>query len=257
MLLSYSAGSYVDLNFYNKTDTDNLLANKVSNIGDVSLSGNLDLGTTYANSRIRCHADESGYTGYVELNAYNSYDIYLNLSTTRTDGGWMYFAINNDNYMQLSGSENKVHMYNKLDVNVNNSASSIKAYNTTTGYTSYKQLEAKWNSQGYVNFESDRPGAHYLCLTVKDDLHMYCGDNKVHTYKDTSIAGNLDVSKVLNLQRNPAVSDTPPLIITNSSSSGWFLSKFESTLNNIGCLFEYKTSASSTSWWKGVWGWDE
>ena len=25
-------------------------------------------------------------------------------------------------------------------------------------------------------------------------------------------------------------------------------------MNAIGCLFEYKTSASSTSWWTGVWG---
>ena len=33
MLLSYSTGSYVDYNFYTKTETDILLANKLSNIG--------------------------------------------------------------------------------------------------------------------------------------------------------------------------------------------------------------------------------
>ena len=29
---------------------------------------------------------------------------------------------------------------------------------------------------------------------------------------------------------------------------------YESTPNDVGCLFQYKTSASSTSWWHGVWG---
>ena len=43
MLLSYSTGSYVDFNFYNKTDTDYLLANKVSTTGDATISGTLDV----------------------------------------------------------------------------------------------------------------------------------------------------------------------------------------------------------------------
>ena len=87
--------------YYNKTDTGNLLADKVSNIGDISLPGMLDIGTSgYTNSRIRCNAEVGGYTGYAELRAANSYDMFLNLSTTRTDGGWMYFKINNDDYAQ-------------------------------------------------------------------------------------------------------------------------------------------------------------
>ena len=35
-----------------------------------------------------------------------------------------------------------------LDVGVNNARTSIKAYNTMDGNTSYTELEAKWNSQG-------------------------------------------------------------------------------------------------------------
>ena len=101
MLLSYSTGSYVDANFYNKTDTGNLLANKVSNIGDISLPGWLDIGTSgYTNSRIRCNAVVGGHTGYAELKANGSWDMFLNLQTTYPNGGWMYFAINNDIYMQ-------------------------------------------------------------------------------------------------------------------------------------------------------------
>ena len=69
----------------------------------------LDIGTSgYTNSRIRRNATVGGYTGYAELKAASSYDMFLNLSTTRTDGGWMYFKINNDDYIQLSSSGNKV-----------------------------------------------------------------------------------------------------------------------------------------------------
>ena len=109
MLLSYSTGSYVGYNFCTQTETDNLPADKLINIGDISLPGMLDIGTSgYTDSRIRCNADIGGYTGYAELKAANSYDMFLNLPNTRTDGGWMYFKINNDDYIQLPGSDNKV-----------------------------------------------------------------------------------------------------------------------------------------------------
>ena len=73
-----------------------------------------------------------------------------------------------------------------LDVSVRNTRTSIKAHNTMDGYTSYTELEAKWNSQGYLNFEPNRSGANCLFLTGKGDLHMYCGNNLVHVYKPTS-----------------------------------------------------------------------
>ena len=51
--------------FYSKTETDTLLAGKVSNIGDIDLPGMLDFGTSgYTNSRIRCNATVGGYSGY-------------------------------------------------------------------------------------------------------------------------------------------------------------------------------------------------
>ena len=162
----------------------------------------LDIGTSgYKHSRIRCNAELNGYTGYAELKAYSSYGMHLNLSTTRTDGGWMYFKINNDGYTQLSGSDRKLNVYKyisiniNLDVSVSNARTSINAYNTMEGFTSHIELEAQWNSQGYLNFESNKPGAHYLFLTVKGDLHMYCGNNLVHMYKDTTADGNLDVGQ--------------------------------------------------------------
>ena len=80
--------------YYTKVDVDTLLENKLFNTGDISLPGMLDIGTSdYTNSRIRCNAELGGYIGYAELRAANSYDMFLNLSTTRTYGGWMYFQL--------------------------------------------------------------------------------------------------------------------------------------------------------------------
>ena len=36
-------------------------------------------------------------------------------------------------------------------------------------------------------------GSGYIFLEVKNDYYMYCGDNLVHMYKDTTVDGNLDV----------------------------------------------------------------
>ena len=162
-----------------------LLADKVSNIGDISLPGMLDIGTSpYTNSRIRCNAEVGGYTGYAELKAASSYEMFLNLSTTRTDGGWMYFKINNDDYIQLSGS-----------------------------------------------------------------------DNKVNSYKDTTISGNLDAGKVWTLKRVPGVSDTNPLTIINESPGGGTGVAYQSTASDQGFLISYTTAQSSVAWVEGVnWG---
>ena len=58
------------------------------------------------------------------------------------------------------------------------------------GYISYIELEAKWKSQGYLNFESNKPATHCLVLTVNDELYLHCGDNKVHFYKTSTNASD-------------------------------------------------------------------
>ena len=84
--------------------------------------------------------------------------------------------------------------------------------------------------------------------------HLKFYNSKGGSVCNVSTDGNLDVVKVFTSQRITGVTDTPPLKINNSSNNGWTVGQFESTLNNIGCLVEYKTFASSTSWWTGVWG---
>ena len=51
--------------------------------------------------------------------------MFLNLSTTRTDCGWMYFKINNDDYVQLSGSDNKVNIYKATTISANLGVSKV------------------------------------------------------------------------------------------------------------------------------------
>ena len=109
----------------------------------------LDTGTSgYTNSRIRCNADVNGYTGYGELRAASSYDMYLNRSTTRTDGGWMHFKINNNDYIQVSGSDNKVSIYKgtisgNLDVGQDQAQTPINTYINHIGKTGYVDMEAR------------------------------------------------------------------------------------------------------------------
>ena len=95
-----------------------------------TLTGHIDIGTTYTNSSIKCNAEFGGYTGYAELNDQNSYGTFLNLSTTRINGGWMYFKINNDDCMQLSASDDKVNMYKRTTISEHLDALGLRITNT-------------------------------------------------------------------------------------------------------------------------------
>ena len=83
--------------------------------------------------------------------------------------------------------------------------------------------------------------------------HEHSTNLSIQSNGNTTISGTLDVGKVLKSKRYQVAYDTIPLIITNSSSSGsGCVEKIVSTVK--GCLFEYITSASSTSWRQGVLG---
>ena len=47
--------------------------------------------------------------------------------------------------------------------------------------------------------------------------------------------------------------DNFPLAITNAGTN-WFQGEYIATGNEVGCLFRYKTSGSSSYWWGGIWG---
>ena len=79
--------------------------------------------------------------------------MFLNLSTTRTDGGWMYFKINNDDYMQLSGSDNKVNIYKDTSIggNLDVESVTIDAGSYTMGKISVGDTTAYESFNGNVN----------------------------------------------------------------------------------------------------------
>ena len=145
--------------FCTKGDIDTLLADKVSNTGDIPLPGMLDIGTSaYTKSRIRRNAEIGGYTGYAELQAANSYDMFLNLSATRTDGGLMYFQINGGSYMQLPGSDGKVNVYKDASINSNLNVSKTLNLTSSTNGWFVGRYESTSNEAG-VLFEYDTPAS--------------------------------------------------------------------------------------------------
>ena len=211
MLLSYSTGSYVGCNFYTKTETDTLSADKVTNTGDFSLPGMLDICTSgYTDSRIMCNATVGGYTEYAELKAANSHDMSLNSSTTRTDGGWMYFKINNDDYIQLPGSDNKVNIYKDTSISPNLTIngdldSSMKFpldIKNSTIHTEFWTLapfhQGVANSGSWLQFARDGTSNTWQAGMSSDNSYVIRAPDAtnmliVNQNGDATISGSLDV----------------------------------------------------------------
>ena len=181
--------------YYTKGDIDFLLADKISNICDISLPGMLDICTAYTISRIICNAEVGGHTRYAELKANGSWDMFLNLQTTYPNGGWMYFRINTDDYIQLPGSDNKVSIYKdtstsvNLDVGVGAPVTPIKAYVNHAGHQGNVELEARWNSQSYISFNTANADG-LLFLATKYVIYSYCGLGVIYFYKPATHASH-------------------------------------------------------------------
>ena len=97
----------------------------------------------------------------------------------------MYFKINNDEYIQLSGNDNKVHIYEgttlngNLDAGLTQATTSIKAYANHAGHQGNVEIEARWNSQGYIHFNTTNTDG-LLFLATKYVIYMYCGLNIIY-----------------------------------------------------------------------------
>ena len=57
------------------------------------------------------------------------------------------------------------------------------------GHQSNVEIEARWNSQGFIHFNTTNPDGLLLVVT-KDVLYMYCGLNIVYFYKPTTNASD-------------------------------------------------------------------
>ena len=265
MLLSYSTGSYVDGNFYNKTETDTLLADKVTNTGNIDLPGWLDIGTSgYTNSRIRYNAVVGGYTGHAELKAANSYDMFLNLSTTRTDGGWMYFKINNDGYMQLSRSDNKVNIYKDTSVSsnltINGNMDSSKKFplniKNSTIHTEFWTLASFHqeiaNSGSWLQFSRDGSSNTRQTGMSSDNSYVIRASDATNALT-VNQNGNATISGTLNAQRLSITNTTSrPIEINNAMHNGPYLVAISQNCSNNDLLFALRCLPLNQLWCFGV-----
>ena len=265
MLLSYSTGSYVDYNFCTKTETDTLAADRVIYIGDIALLGMLDTGTSgYTNSRIRCNATVGGYTGYAELKAANSYDMFLNLSTTRTDGGWMYFKVNNDDYIQLSGSDNKVNIYKDTSISPNLTIngdlhSSMKFpldIKNSTIHIEFLTLASFHhgiaNSGSWLQFSRDGTSDTWQAGMSSDNSYVTRASDATNR-STVNQNGDTTISGTLNAQRLSITNTiSRPIEINNTMHNGPYLVEVSQNYSNNDLLFALRCLPFNTLWCFGV-----
>ena len=76
-----------------------------------------------------------------------------------------------------------------LDVGPSQAKTSIKAYVNHAGHQSNVEIEARWNSQGFIHFNNTNPDA-LLLIATKDDLYLYCGLNIIYFYKPATNASD-------------------------------------------------------------------
>ena len=156
----------------------------------------------------------NGYTGFAEINAAGSYDMFIILSTTRVNGGWMYFKIHNDSYMQLSGSDNKVSFYKDTPISGNLDVGKVLALKRVPGVSDTSPLTIINESPGggtgvvYQSTASDQ-GSLITYVTAQSSVAWVEGVNRGGSNEfiiksgsnglilkptgDAVISGNLDV----------------------------------------------------------------
>ena len=105
----------------------------------------------------------------------------------------MYFKINNDDYIKLSGSDNKVHIYKEtlisshLKVGVGAATSNIKAFASHDGNTSYCELKAVNREHGKLRFNTDYDhGTMYCGINYSNFFRLTNWDNEINFYKPTT-----------------------------------------------------------------------
>ena len=117
----------------------------------------------------------------------------INLSTARTNGGWMYFKFNNDDYIQLSSSNHKINIYKEtlasstLKVGVSAATSNIKTSATNDGNTSYCELKAVNKDHGNLRLNTNYDhGTLYVGTNSNNFFRLDSWNNQINFYKPTT-----------------------------------------------------------------------
>ena len=95
---------------YTQSETDTLLAHKVSTTGNVSLSGNLNFGVGASASTIKAYATHDGNTGYIEVYESRRGQCYLNC-ITNLSYGTRHLTVNDVVLMRCTRWDDQVNIY--------------------------------------------------------------------------------------------------------------------------------------------------
>ena len=115
----------------------------------------------------------------------------LQSSTTWLNGVWNRneFGIrHSSNGLWISDTGNTTISGNS-DVGPAQAQTSIKAYANHAGHQGNVEIEAMWNTQGFINFNTAASDG-LLFTATKDALYMYCGTNNVYFYNPTTNASD-------------------------------------------------------------------
>ena len=113
------------------------------------------------------------------------------------------------------------------------------------------------NSGSWLQFSRDGTSNTWQAGMSSDDSYVIRASdstNRLSVYPngDTTIAGNLEITKVLTLKEIPGVSDTSPLTITNESPGGSTGVVYQSTSPGQDFMIAYVTAQSSVAREEGV-----
>ena len=106
LFLAYSSINQVNEAYYDKAETNHLLSNKISNTGDVSMSGNLDVGAT-GNNSIKIHGT-GATTSYAEFKVSNVQDCVWDFQNPSNSNVWSTIRVKGVNFIDFSPNCNTI-----------------------------------------------------------------------------------------------------------------------------------------------------
>ena len=220
--------------------------NNIALYKDTTIDGSLTAGNTTINGDLTVTGNLT-YNGGSSSGSYTKTEIY----------GKLFFKVN-QSYGEVHG---KLRINGGLEASVENPLY-VKTSATHTNYwtlAAFHQLIA--HSGSWIQFSREGIADTWQTGIDSDNSYVTRASDAtnvvtVNQNGNTTISGNLDVDGIMNatqINLTNGVWDKFPVAITNTGAN-WFQGEYIATANEVGCLFRYRTSGSSTYWWSGVWG---
>ena len=197
LFLAYSPTNQINEAYYDKAETDYLLANKVSTTGGVSIGGNVSAQQASLTSSDADHlplvitrTGSSWFLGEYVASETNSGCLF---KYKTAPGEWWtgVWGTNTHefkirfNYKGLSiKPTGDAALSGKLDAGQDQAQTSIKAYLNHAGSTGHIRIEGRWRDQGFLHFETNY-GYGEMLLTVRSTYFILCSDYAGNPYAQT------------------------------------------------------------------------